>query len=120
MQFEWYGFRAGDVRYDKPRQASKRPDRLGKIALLWSLEVKHHRDEIATPQLGSEEVENCLSVIGEPAQQQNALLADRIDHRAYLLVVEEQVDELGHFDVVNRNCMLLRSGNHEVVLNGAD
>jgi hypothetical protein len=53
------------------------------------IEVEDYRHEVALAKLFPQSLQDFDPVLREPTEQQHALLADRVDGVAYLLVVQQ-------------------------------
>jgi hypothetical protein len=87
-----------------------------RTVFLRPLEIEHDRNVVSPAQLLPKPLQKSHPPTGEPPQQKNSLLADRIDDIADFLVMKEQVNELADFDVIDGDVGLIRPGDHQVAL----
>ena len=80
------------------------------------LEVEQHRQVVALAQFLAEGIEDGFALRREAAEDQHHLGGDGVDHVADPLVVEQQVDELGHLEVVDGDLGLVLPGDDQVGL----
>jgi hypothetical protein len=67
-------------------------------------------------QLIADGIDNGFSLLGKPAENQHSFGCNCVDDVANLLVVKEQVDELGNFDVVDGDSRLIMRSYDQVLL----
>jgi hypothetical protein len=61
-------------------------------------------------------IEHGFAFWGKTAQDQHRFGGNGVDDLANLLVVEQQVDKLGHFDIVHRDHRLIKGGDNQIRL----
>jgi hypothetical protein len=100
----------GEVCDDETRHVRERHDGLGEVAAGGLVEVEQHRHVAACAQFVAQRIEQRLALRGETAQQEHRFAPHRVDHAADLLVVQKQVNELCHLQVVHGDGGLLARG----------
>ena len=71
------------------------------------VEVEQDRDVVTLAEFLTYRVKHRLTVIRESAEDQHHLGCDCVDDAADFLVVEEEVDELGDFEIVHGESQVL-------------
>src|SRR4051812_13804754 len=103
LEFLGHGFGLGDVGDDKAGQTSKYVDCLRKVFRFWSFEVEDHWQEAALAEFVPQPLQNGAPVVGEPSQQEHALLPDSVDNLADFWVVEQEMNKLSNLNAVDRD-----------------
>src|SRR3989442_10692054 len=79
-------------------------NRFSEITLCGPLEVKHHRDKSQLAKPVTYRIQNVFPLRGKPAKDQYTLLSNRIDHVSDLVVMHQDIHELGKFQIVYCHC----------------
>ena len=114
-----HGLGVRDIGDDELRHPSEQRDRLVRIAASGLLKIKHDRQIITLAQFLAKGVEYGLTLICEAAEDQYRLGSNRVDHVPYLLVMEQQVDELRDLKVIDGDGGLVQRRYDQVLLLGA-
>src|ERR1039458_7769517 len=97
----------------------QRRDRLGDVPVRWLLEIEQHWKVVPLPKLVPDGVEYGLAVWREAAKDEDDLGRYGVDDVADLLVVQQQVDELGDFEAIHGNGRFICRCNDQISLNCA-
>ena len=112
-------FGVRDVSDNEPRQPCEQPDGLGEVLRLRLVEVEDDWEVAALAEFLAQPLQDGDPAFGEPPEQQHALSTDRVDDVAYLLVVEQEIDELRHLDVIDGDLGLVPMCDDQVLLLGS-
>jgi len=88
----------------------KCPNSLSYISRFRRFKVKQDRQIIALAKFFSDGFENRL-VLSEPTEYEYRFSRDSVNDTADFLVVKEQVDELGYFNIIYCKCRFTRFSN---------
>src|SRR5208283_5686741 len=96
-----------------------RGDRVGKVFAGRLLEIEQDRQIIALAELVSNRVENHFSLRREAAENEHHFGSDGVNDTADFLVIQKQVDELRHFQIVNLDRGFVVTRDHQVRLDSS-
>jgi hypothetical protein len=109
-------FGVGEVGDDESRHVRQSRDRARKVFAGWLLEIKQGRQVVALAKFVSNRVQNGFSFRREAAQNDNYFGSNGVDNTTNFFVIQKQVDELGHFEIVNLDWGLIPGGDYQILL----